>query len=381
MTSLLNEKYLGDGPRSQLNYAFGVVYDRRKDYRAAGRHFQRGNELQALNREKRNETYDPASFTHWIDQQTATFTPEFIKKFEGKGHPSQRPIFVVGLPRSGTTLVEQILASHTAIHGAGELMHLSKLFSDLPAMTGTDPKDPFLAVKGLNADHLAALAERYLDELTKLNPNAVAIVDKMPDNVNLLGFINVLFPNARVIHCRRDLRDNALSCYQTAFGSIRWANDWVQIARRIHDYLRVVKHWQGVPSLRWLDFPYESVIAEPEIRSRKLIEYLGLDWDPNCLKFHQTKRQVRTASISQVREPIYKTSVAKWQNSAIEMAPFLEELTLRGHVFEEDIRRDSAMVPPQSSHTPTDVLSRSYRSMPSVVAETSSKLWRRQVVS
>ena len=358
MTSLQDEKYLGDGPRSQLNFAFGVIYDRRKDYRLAGHYFQRGNELQASNRQKRNEIYDPAGFTAWIDQQTTTFTPEFIKKLEGKGHPSTRPIFVVGLPRSGTTLVEQILASHPAIHGAGELMHMSKLFSELPAMTGTDPKDPFAAFKLLKPDDLAGLAERYLDELNKLNSTAVAVVDKMPDNVNLLGFIHVLFPNARVIHCRRDLRDNALSCYQTAFGSIRWANDWTHIARRFSDYLRAVKHWQSVPAVRWLDFPYERVIADPELQSRKLIGYLGFDWDPSCLNFHRTKRQVRTASVSQVREPIYKTSVAKWQNYATEMAPFLEELSRRGHAFEPDNRRDSAKVLTQASLNAAGVISR-----------------------
>ena len=135
----------------------------------------------------------------------------------------------------------------------------------------------------------------------------------MPDNINMLGWIHLIFPNARIIHCRHNLRDVALSCWQTCFGSIRWANDWGLIARRFADYLRVVDHWKTIEGLDWLDFPYESVTADTESHARKLIEYVGLDWEPNCLRFHETKRQVRTASLSQVREPIYRTSVAKWR--------------------------------------------------------------------
>jgi tetratricopeptide (TPR) repeat protein len=333
MTELEKEKYLGDGARSQLNFAFGTVHDRRKNYAQAGQYFQRGNELQAQNREKRKETYDPATFTSWIDQHINTFSPELFQKFQGYGNPTKRPIFVVGLPRSGTTLVEQILASHPAIHGAGELIHISKIFTDLPASIEADPKDPFAAVSALNPKAISQLTERYLDELSKLDSTALGVVDKMPDNVNMLGFIRLLFPNARVIHCRRDLRDNALSCYQIAFGSIRWANDWTHIARRFRDYLRIVKHWQKLPTMGWLEFPYESVIADLETQARQLIEYVGFDWDPSCLNFHETKRQVRTASVSQVREPIYKTSVSKWQNYEKEITPFLDEMARQGHHF------------------------------------------------
>ena len=156
----------------------------------------------------------------------------------------------------------------------------------------------------------------------------------MPDNVNVLGWINLMFPNARVIHCRRDLRDIALSCFQTCFGSIRWANNWQDIARRFTDYLRVVKHWESIEGIEWLDFPYEKVTEDTEGYARKLIDYVGLDWEPDCLNFHETKRQVRTASLSQVREPIYKTSVAKWKNYEREMAPFIEEMERQGHHFD-----------------------------------------------
>ena len=128
------------------------------------------------------------------------------------------------------------------------------------------------------------------------------MVDKMPDNVNLAGWIRLVFPNAKIIHCRRDLRDIALSCYQTCFGSIRWANDWRLIARRFSDYLRVVNHWESMEGMDWLDFSYEQVIENTEEYARKLIDYVGLEWEPGCLNFHETKRQVRTESQESLRD-------------------------------------------------------------------------------
>ena len=253
-----------------------------------------------------------------------------MSRLRGSGHDSPRPIFVVGMPRSGSTLTEQILASHSAIHGAGELLFLNRTFTKLHDVLGMEDTEPFSALKSVGPDGLKASADVYLREIGARNADAPFVVDKMPDNVNLLGWIHLIFPNAKVIHCRRDLRDIALSCWQTCFGSIRWANSWGEIARRLIDYLRVVEHWKTLGCIDWLDFPYESVIEDPEGYARSLIEYVGLEWEPNCLKFHETRRQIRTASLSQVREPIYKTSVAKWRNYEREMAPFLEEMARLG---------------------------------------------------
>lgn len=334
MTRLLGEKYYGDGSRSQLNFALGVVHDRRGDFPAAARHFQAANELQASAKRTRNETYDPDSHSEWISSVIRALGSEQVDRLKGLGHPSARPIFVVGLPRSGTTLTEQILASHPAVHGAGELMVLSQTFQDLPRTLGHSGSDPFHALDAVGAQGLLASAEAYLRQVAAMNAGAPFVVDKMPDNVNLLGWIHLLFPNAKIVHCRRDLRDVALSCWQTCFGFIRWANDWTQIARRFHDYLRVVDHWSGLGSLEWLEFPYESVIDDTEQYARKLIAYVGLDWDANCLNFHETKRQVRTASLSQVREPIYRSSLAKWRRYDREMTPFVEEMARLGHVLD-----------------------------------------------
>lgn len=333
MTSLLSEKYLGEAARSQLHFALGTVYDKRKDHETAARHFESANANQATAKLKRGESYDPGSFSEWAGKIIDAFSPQLFNRLAGQGHPSRVPIFVLGLPRSGTTLTEQILASHPSVHGAGELVYLNQAFQDLPRTVGMAAADPFAALDTLGGSGVRASAEAYLRQVREKDPGASRVVDKMPDNVNLLGWIHLLFPGARVIHCRRDLRDIALSCWQTCFGEIRWANDWVHIARRFHEYLRLVEHWKGVAGLEWLDFPYESVIADTETHARRLIDHVGLDWDPNCLNFHETRRLVRTASLSQVREPIYRSSLAKWRRYERAMAPFLDEMARLGHDF------------------------------------------------
>lgn len=334
MQRLLEEKYFGEGAKAQLHFSIGTVFDKRKDYQKAVYHFQQANALQNAAKLLRGEHYQPKAFSDWVSNLVETFNPEMMRQFQGLGHESNRPIFVLGLPRSGTTLTEQILASHTDVHGAGELTFISKSFERLPNILGLSETDAFSAVKSLDSIGLKSAAEFYLEQIASKNDNQPHIVDKMPDNVNLVGWIRLMFPNAKIIHCRRDLRDIAVSCYQTCFGAIRWANDWHTIALRFSDYLRGVKHWQSIESVNWLDFPYEHVIEDTETYARKLIEFAGLDWQPNCLKFHETKRPVRTASLSQVREPIYKTSVAKWKNYELAMQPFIETMEAHGYQFE-----------------------------------------------
>ena len=313
-----------------LNFALGEVHDRRKDYRSAGAFFREANAWQAAARLKRNEAYEPETHTQWVNRLIEAFSTDLMSRLEGSGHGSSRPVFVVGMPRSGTTLTEQILASHPAIHGGGELVFLNQTLTKLPNLLGLAGTDVFSALKSVTPDGLKASAGAYLKEIGARNADAGHFVDKMPDNINLLGWIHLIFPNARVIHCRRDLRDVALSCWQTCFGSIRWANDWGHIARRVVDYLRLVEHWKTLGNIEWLDFHYEAVIEDPEGSARDLIAYLDLDWEPSCLRFHETRRPVRTASLSQVREPIYRTSVAKWRHYERDMASFLDETSRLG---------------------------------------------------
>src|SRR5262249_41836622 len=155
-------------------------------------------------------------------------------------------------------------------------------------------------------------AQRHLDRLAELNRAAPRVADKLPDNYLYLGLLATLFPRARFIHCRRDLRDVAVSCWMTHFRQIRWANDPDHIVARFDEYGRIVEHWRRVLPLPVLAIAYEETVADLEAVARRLLAWCGLDWEPACLNFHEGKRPVRTASLTQVRQPLYQRSVARW---------------------------------------------------------------------
>jgi hypothetical protein len=173
-------------------------------------------------------------------------------------------------------------------------------------------------------------ANWHLARLAELNPMADRVVDKMPDNYQLLGWIVTLFPHARIIHTRRDLRDVALSCWMTNFSQIRWANDLNHLAERIQNYQRLMAYWREILPGRFLEIDYEELVADLKGVSRRLIEWIELDWDPACLNFHRTERLVRTASVTQVREPIYTRSVGRWRHYESALKPLFERLN-EGH--------------------------------------------------
>ena len=214
------------------------------------------------------------------------------------GLETRRPVFIFGLPRSGTTLVEQVLASHPRVHGAGELRLGRRSFEAIPAVLGRRER-PVECVAGLDAGALRLLAERHLEQLAlRDGGRADRVVDKMPDNYLYLGLLAAMFPGATFIHCRRDLRDVAVSCWMTDFRTIRWANDPAHIASRFHEYRRLMDHWRAVLPVPVHEVDYEETVADLEGVARRLLEACGLEWDPACLEFHRTERTVRTASLS-----------------------------------------------------------------------------------
>ncbi|HTU25186.1 MAG TPA: tetratricopeptide repeat protein [Pirellulales bacterium] len=308
----LADEELGQGPRARLLYGLAQVLDARGDFARAADCLGQANALTLeLNRDRRD--YLPAEHEQFIDMLIKNFDRDFFTRLAGAGSPSLRPVFVCGLPRSGTTLTEQVLASHSRVHGAGELRLARQSFEALPAALGLSelPRD---CVPHLNATATLGIAQQHLERLAKLDGGHLErIVDKMPDNYMYLGLLAVLFPRAVFVHCRRDLRDIAVSCWMTDFRSIRWANDPRHIASRFGQYRRLMDHWRAVLPVPIVEVDYEDTVEDLESVARRLVAACGLDWEPACLDFHRTVRPIRTASVTQVREPVYKRSVARWK--------------------------------------------------------------------
>jgi tetratricopeptide (TPR) repeat protein len=311
---------------ASLHFGMAQVYDARDEFHRAAEHLALANRLQKQHRDAHNQRYDPAAQCANVDSLIRLYTPDFFTKVRGFGNPSELPVFVVGMPRSGTTLVEQIMASHPRVYGAGERRLAHQSLQQLPQALGLSSLslvEPAL----LTREAVRSCADWHLQQLQQLsNAWADRVVDKMPDNYQNPGWLATIFPRARFIHCRRDVRDVALSCWTTNFAHIRWANDLEHLARRILDYRRLMAHWRAVLPVPILEIDYEELVADQEVQSRRLIDWLGLDWDPACLEFHKTERLVRTASVAQVRQPMYSRSVQRWKHYEKALEPLLRIL-------------------------------------------------------
>jgi tetratricopeptide (TPR) repeat protein len=308
----LGDDALGQGPRARLLFSLAHVLDARGEFVRAAECLRQANAISLeLARDRRD--YSCEEHQKFVDRPLAGFDAEFFHHLTGAGSDSRRPVFVFGLPRSGTTLVEQVLASHSRIHGAGELRFVRQSFEKLPAVLGRTDW-PIDCIPHLHAAGAQALAAQHLDRLSAIDARADRIVDKMPNNYLYLGFLSSLFPQAILIHCRRDLRDVAVSCWMTDFRSIRWANDMGQIAHRFGQYSRLMAHWRAALPATIHDVDYEETVNDLEGAARRLVSACGLAWEPTCLEYHKLARAVRTASVTQVRRPVYKQSVARWKN-------------------------------------------------------------------
>ena len=337
--SLLADPKLADDQRWPLLFGLAHVQDARRDFERAAGLFTQANALQWGDFQARGRGYDPSAHRAFVDRVIATFTPEFFERVQGRGLDTERPVFIVGMPRSGTTLVEQVLASHPRVFGAGELRLVRETFLAIPETAGHLALAPMDCVANLDPASLRRLAERHLAALDALNGVADRVVDKMPENSLYLGLIAALFPRARLIHCRRDPRDVALSCWMTHFAELRWACDPDHIASRINEYRRVMDHWQRVLPLPIFELDYEAMVADLEGTSRRLLAWCGLDWDPACLVFHQTRRPVRTTSVAQVRRPLYTSSVGRWKNYERSLTSMFAGLTVGRDRSEGDLGR------------------------------------------
>lgn len=321
----LADEQLAPGARARLLFAMAHALDAKGDFARAADCLSQANAL-TLDLARGHREYSPADHEQFVDGLICEFDHDFFARLSGAGSESRRPVFVFGLPRSGTTLVEQVLASHSQVHGAGELRLARQSYDALPAVLGrSDPPRQCLA--HLDAPAVVRLAEQHLNWLHAMDSGrAQRIVDKMPDNYLYLGLLAVMFPRALFIHCRRDLRDVAVSCWMTDFRSIRWANDPEHIASRFAQYRRLMDHWRAVLPAPVHEVVYEDLVEDFEPGARRLVAACGLEWEPGCLEFHRTRRTIRTASVVQVRQPVYRRSAGRWKNYEASLADLFARL-------------------------------------------------------
>ncbi len=292
-----------DESRLIARFALGKIYDDCADYDKAFENYAVGNTLK-----HGIVDFDAAKHSAWVDRVLEGYDETFFRTHSGEGNPSTRPVFVIGMIRSGTSLVEQILASHSRVYGAGEPLEITKLVTNLPAALYTSVGYP-KCIRQLNANAVQAAASKYLQYLATRDHQALRVVDKLPTNFLHLGFIATLLPNARVIHCRREPLDVCLSIYFQRFAQGNfYAYDFHDIAAYYADYERLMGHWKSVLPVEILDIQYEQLLDDLEFESRRMLSYCELDWEDACLAFQRSKRPVRTASSWQVRQPLYRTA-------------------------------------------------------------------------
>ena len=321
----LMEKTLDSGPalsvtaRTNLHFNLGMLYDDIHQYDKAFHHYQQGNRLKPL-------TFDQADYARLIERIIAVHTPEFMERLPRARAHSDRPVFVVGMVRSGTTLVEQILSSHPDVFGAGELPDITGIIRTLPGFLGTDDRYPE-CLPNFTQEAADVMASRYLDRLAQLAPDSIRVIDKLPGNFMYLGLIELLFPGARIIHCRRDPVDTCLSAYFQDFSSNHpYAYDLSNLGSFYRGYLKLMTHWRNVIRLPLFEISYEDLVEDNERVIRSLVEFCGLGWDDRCLNFYETRRFVGTASNDQVNRPLYRESMQRWKNYERYLQPLLNAL-------------------------------------------------------
>jgi tetratricopeptide (TPR) repeat protein len=304
-----------------LQYALGKYFDDRQRYDEAFAHYRRANELSKQHKSR----YDRDAMARQVDTATEHYDRTWIARSRTAGNPSPRPVFIVGMWRSGTTLAEQILASHTMAHGAGELPY----WNQAAALMLRSRSEQIAPEESLTL--MRRLADEYLQQLSGSSADALRVVDKMCSNFLHVGLIHAALPQARIIHLLRHPVDTCLSMYfQDFVVTHSYANDLEDLAHYYRQYCRIMQHWrETLDAGSMLEVPYEALVGDPETWTRRMLEFIGLPWDARCLEFHRTERAVRTVSKWQVRQRIHKGSVERWRNYVAHVEPLLNLLESR----------------------------------------------------
>lgn len=305
--------------KSQSHFLIGELLAK------AGRHDEAMEAYHTANTSA-GHAFDPARHRAGIDRVIGAWTPEAIASLQRPVRKTDRFVFIVGMPRSGTSLVEQIIASHPRAFGCGELDFINEV-----AARFAGSRDGWAYLDDLDRLTPAALdqaAQRYSGLMKQIAPGADLVTDKMPSNAMQLGLISAMLPQAQVINCVRDPRDTCLSCYTNHFlgrGNV-FTHDLAWLGDYYTEHQRLMRHWKRVLDLPILDVVYEDLVADEEAQIRRLIDFLGLDWDDRCLRFHATRRTTKTNSAQQVTQPMYSSSVGRWKQYEKHLGPLLERL-------------------------------------------------------
>lgn len=318
---LLTSDKRGRSNEAQLHFALGKAFEQRRQYADAFAHYARGNALRRL-----DAPFDIEEFERRTARIRAFFGEEFFAERAGSGNPDPAPIFIVGLPRSGSTLLEQILASHSRVEGTMELpniINIARQFDDLAAARDGYPETVGTAPVGV----LTALGSRYLEETAPLRSGRQHFTDKLPNNFSHIGLIHAILPNATIIDARRHPMDCCFSTFKQHFAEGQtFSYDLHDLGHYYRCYLSLMDHWDAVLPGKVLHVQHEDLVRDPEANIRRLLDHCGLPFEAACLNFHQTRRSVRTASAEQVRQPIYTSSVGYWRHFEKELQPLRQAL-------------------------------------------------------
>ena len=306
---------------AQIHFAVGRALEQREQYTEAFRHYASGNSMR-----RRDAPFDAPAFEQKCRRVAAAFSAEFLRSHNGCGSADSAPIFVVGLPRSGSTLVEQVLASHSCIEGTMELPHLLRLVRELDQSQGAADTYPE-SVLGLNEQTFKGLGERYIGETRIYRSDRARFIDKMPNNFSHVGLLQLILPRATVIDVRRNPMDTCFSAYKQHFAQGQsFTYDLEDLGRYYLSYIELMDHWDRVLPGKVFHVAYEELVRNTETVVRQLIAHCGLEFEPSCLRFHETQRSVRTASSEQVRLPMYDSSIGHWRHFETELEPLRRTL-------------------------------------------------------
>jgi tetratricopeptide (TPR) repeat protein len=318
----LNNPETSENDKIAYHYALGVIFEKSMSYDETFNHYSIANSLK-----RKTISYQPENTSAYIDKLLKVYSKDYFqKKSLELGSNSELPVFIIGMPRSGTTLVEHIISSHPQIYGAGELemiRFIEKIITKHFTQINSYPE----CITLCDQSTLSTYTAMYIEELKSLSSDSIRITDKMPSNFLRVGLIKTLFPKARVIHCRRSAMDVCLSIYLNYFvHGNKYSFELTEIGKYYLDYERLMKHWLELFPSDIFEVQYEELVKDQENNSKRLIEFLGLGWDEQCNKFHENIRQVKTASNTQVRQPIYTNSISRWKNYEKHLEPLKEIL-------------------------------------------------------